>query len=123
MLLADTESLTSVLLYHVVEANVASYMLSDSSVDTLEGSAVEIDVSGDAVMLNNVAKVIDADLIAKNGESRVVYFELQHTSKYSQRLVLFLVYRHPPCNRRGFDSTRLWFPFLPQQERQERQEC
>ena len=80
MLLADTESLTSVLLYHVVADNVASYMLSDSSVDTLEGSSVEIDVSGDAVMLNNAAKVIDADVIAKNGESQVVFFELQHTS-------------------------------------------
>ena len=79
-LLADIDLLTSVLLYHIVEANVASYMLSDSSVDTVEGSAVKIDVSGGAVMLNNAAKVIDADLIAMNGESRVVYFELQHTS-------------------------------------------
>jgi len=88
-LLADTELLTSVLLYHVVEANIASYMLRDSpsqlpfltSVYTLEGSSFEIDASSEASILIRlmlpgelgggelVANVIDANFIASNGES------------------------------------------------------
>mmetsp|Transcript_13938 Transcript_13938/g.31732 ORF Transcript_13938/g.31732 Transcript_13938/m.31732 type:complete len:103 (+) Transcript_13938:3-311(+) len=47
-------------------------MLSDTSVDTVEGSAIEIDVSGDGVMLNDVSKVIDADFIANNGIVHVI---------------------------------------------------
>ena len=105
-LLADTGLLKKVLLYHVLgDANVASYMLSDTSVDTVEGSAIEIDVSGNGVMLNDVAKVIDADFIANNGEPRVALFD-HHIPGCSLRL-LCLVFRHRPCDRRGFDPTRL----------------
>ena len=52
-------------------------MLSNMSLETIEGSTVEIRVSSDGVMLNDDAMVIDANFIATNGEPRIV-FSLSH---------------------------------------------
>jgi len=71
-LLADEDSLTKVLLYHVSEANLASDMLSNMSLETIEGSTVEIRVSSDGVMINDDAKVIDPNFIATNGITHVI---------------------------------------------------
>jgi len=71
-LLADVDSLTKVLLYHVSLSNLASDMLSNMSLETIEGSDVEISVSSDGVMLNDDAMVIDANFIATNGITHVI---------------------------------------------------
>ena len=71
--------MTKVLLYHVSEANLASDMLSNMSLETIEGSTVEIRVSSDGVMINDDAKVIDPNFIATNGEPRVVFSESHHS--------------------------------------------
>lgn len=68
-LLADTELLTSILLYHVVPGNVtASQVVKLSSATTLNGAAIRIDASMGAVILNGgQAMVTNPDLIGSNG--------------------------------------------------------
>lgn len=81
MLLADTELLTRVLTYHVVEGEVTSDMLSDmmapsmemSAVDApLMGSELEITVADDGTVMVNDATVVMADVMASNGVIHVI---------------------------------------------------
>lgn len=81
MVLADTELLTRILTYHVVEGAVTSDMLSDMSVATMEmtapgaepmGSELAITVAEDGAIMVNDATVITADLPASNGIIHVI---------------------------------------------------
>ncbi len=81
MLLADTELLTRVLTYHVVEGAVTSDMLSDMAAPSMEmtapgadlmGSELEITVGDDGTVMVNDATVITADIIASNGVIHVI---------------------------------------------------
>ncbi|MEQ8672966.1 MAG: BMP family ABC transporter substrate-binding protein [Aggregatilineales bacterium] len=72
--LADTETLTSILLYHVVENAVGAEVvvnLDGVSVPTLNGESVTISVTEDGVMVND-ANVILADVHASNGIIHVI---------------------------------------------------
>ena len=67
---ADTDLLTSVLLYHVLDGEVLSTDLEDGAmVPTLNGASVTISL--DPVMVNN-ANVVIADLIGTNGVIHVI---------------------------------------------------
>jgi uncharacterized surface protein with fasciclin (FAS1) repeats len=73
-LLADTELLTSVLTYHVVEGEVPAedvVTLDGEMVETVNGASVTITVDGDAVMVND-ANVIATDVFASNGVIHVI---------------------------------------------------
>jgi branched-chain amino acid transport system substrate-binding protein len=70
-LLADTELLTNVLLYHVVEGSVFSSDLSTMMVPTLLGQELSIVVSESGVTVNG-ANVILADIEASNGVIHVI---------------------------------------------------
>ena len=68
-LLADTETLTSILTYHVLGQEADSQLvatLDGQSVETLNGQDVSIAVEGGDVMVND-ATVVSADLEATNG--------------------------------------------------------
>jgi uncharacterized surface protein with fasciclin (FAS1) repeats len=73
-LLADTDLLTSVLTYHVVEGE---YLAADvvgldgEAVPTVNGADVQISVDGDTVMVND-ATVTMADVVASNGVIHVI---------------------------------------------------
>ena len=69
-LLADTETLTSILLYHVVEGTVTSDMLEAGDVMTVNGAPVTISLE-DGVMVNDVT-VVTADVEASNGVIHVI---------------------------------------------------
>ena len=69
-LLADTDLLTSVLTYHVVEGRVLSTDLADGDVPTLNGANITVDLS-DGVKIND-ATVVAADLEAENGVVHVI---------------------------------------------------
>ncbi|MCA9912200.1 MAG: fasciclin domain-containing protein, partial [Anaerolineae bacterium] len=68
--LANTDLLTTLLTYHVVEGNFFAadvVGLDGDAVDTLlEGNQVSIDLVGETVVLNNVVEVIETDIIAGN---------------------------------------------------------
>lgn len=70
-LLADTETLTQVLQYHVVAGTVTSDMLSSGFVATLTGDEVEIEISRGTVRVNN-SRVVMADVAAGNGVIHVI---------------------------------------------------
>ena len=73
-LLADTEMLTSVLTYHVVEGEYPAadvVGLDGQSVDTVNGAAVDISVDGETVMVNE-ATVTMPDVMASNGVIHVI---------------------------------------------------
>ena len=73
-LLADTELLTSVLTYHVVEGEFSAadvVELDGQQVETVNGESVTISVDGDAVMVND-ATVVTADVDASNGVIHVI---------------------------------------------------
>lgn len=73
-LLADTETLTSILTYHVVAGEVpasAVVELDGESVATVNGAEVEISVDGDTVMVND-ATVTAVDVPASNGLIHVI---------------------------------------------------
>ena len=73
-LLADTETLTSILTYHVVSGEVMAadvVELDGESVETLNGATVDITVDGDTVMVND-ATVVTADVDASNGVIHVI---------------------------------------------------
>jgi uncharacterized surface protein with fasciclin (FAS1) repeats len=81
MLLADTELLTRILTYHVVEGTVTSDMLSDMMAPSMEmtapgaplmGSELEITVNDDGSVMVNNANVVMADIIASNGVIHVI---------------------------------------------------
>ena len=73
-LLADTELLTSVLTYHVVEGEVPAedvLTLDGEDVETVNGETVTIAVDGDTVMVND-ATVVSTDVPASNGVIHVI---------------------------------------------------
>ncbi|HSJ82710.1 MAG TPA: fasciclin domain-containing protein [Acidimicrobiia bacterium] len=66
-LLADTEALTQVLLYHVVPGAVtAEQVVGLDSAQTVEGGSVSIRVEDEKVFIND-AEVIATDVLASNG--------------------------------------------------------
>jgi transforming growth factor-beta-induced protein len=73
--LADTELLNQVLLYHVVEGAVTSDQvieLDGQSVATLQGESIEIAVVDGGVVLNGAINVVTVDIIASNGVVHVI---------------------------------------------------
>ena len=61
--LADTELLTTILTYHVVEGEVpASTVVTLDSATTLQGEDVSITVEGSSVMLNDTVNVVATDV-------------------------------------------------------------
>jgi transforming growth factor-beta-induced protein len=73
-LLADTELLTSVLTYHVVEGEFLAedvVGLDGQQVETVNGETVTISVDGDTVMVND-ANVVETDVVASNGVIHVI---------------------------------------------------
>ena len=73
-LLADTEALTQVLLYHVVDGKVMAAQvveLDGQEVETLSGDNVLVMIDGEAVKIND-AQVIIADVEASNGVIHVI---------------------------------------------------
>jgi transforming growth factor-beta-induced protein len=72
LLTNDTETLTQILLYHVVSGTANSTDLSDGmEVKTLQGKNVTVKISGSDVYIND-AKVIIADIQASNGVIHVI---------------------------------------------------
>ena len=68
----DNAALSSVLRYHVVQANALSSTLQSNQVlETLNGEGVEVTVSGAVVKVNN-ATVVVADALADNGVVHVI---------------------------------------------------
>lgn len=73
-LLADTETLTAVLTYHVVPGkNLAADVvgLDGADVETVNGATVAISLDGDSVLVND-ATVITTDIEASNGVIHVI---------------------------------------------------
>ncbi len=73
-LLADTETLTAILTYHVLPQAADSQLvatLDGSSVPTVNGQSVDISVVAGQIMINE-ATVVSADLIADNGIVHVI---------------------------------------------------
>jgi transforming growth factor-beta-induced protein len=73
-LLADTETLTSILTYHVVAGEVPAadvVTLDGQDVETVNGASVTITVDGDAVMVND-ANVVQTDVFSSNGVIHVI---------------------------------------------------
>ena len=72
-LLADPMRLKQILLYHVVAGEVpASQVVTMTSVTTLNGQSVSISVSGGDVYLNGTTKVVQTDVMARNGIIHVI---------------------------------------------------
>lgn len=71
-LLADTELLTTVLMYHVIDGAVTSDMLSSMMADTMQGGQLDIVVADDGSVTVNGANVVIADIIASNGVIHVI---------------------------------------------------
>jgi uncharacterized surface protein with fasciclin (FAS1) repeats len=72
-LLADTELLTSILLYHVVAGEVTSDMVVGlDSAETLNGAMIHIGAGPTGVQLNGAANVIATDIQASNGVIHVI---------------------------------------------------
>lgn len=73
-LLADTETLTAILTYHVIGQAADSQLvatLDGQSVETLNGQAVDVNVVDGQIMINE-ATVVSADLLADNGIVHVI---------------------------------------------------
>lgn len=73
-LLADTETLTSILTYHVIAGEVpasAVVELDGQTADTVNGATVDISVDGAQVMVND-ANVTATDITASNGIIHVI---------------------------------------------------
>ncbi len=73
-LLADTDTLTAILTYHVIDGAVPAetvLTLDGQNATTLNGADVSISVDGDAVMVND-ATVTTVDVIADNGIIHVI---------------------------------------------------
>jgi transforming growth factor-beta-induced protein len=72
-LLADTEALKKVLLYHVVQGAVtADQVVGLTSATSVEGAPIVIAVKDGTVYLNDSAKVVAADVMASNGVIHVI---------------------------------------------------
>jgi uncharacterized surface protein with fasciclin (FAS1) repeats len=73
-LLADTDTLTQILTYHVLSGQVLAadvLGLDGQSVTTVEGDDVLITIDGDTVMIND-AKVTITDILTSNGVIHVI---------------------------------------------------
>ena len=69
----SVETLTSILLYHVLGSTVLSTDLDGTvSVATLEGSEMSVSASADGVSINDTANVAAADLVGVNGVVHVI---------------------------------------------------
>jgi transforming growth factor-beta-induced protein len=72
-LLADTEALKQVLLYHVVAGEVmAADVVNLTEADSVEGSPIAISVMDGKVYLNDTAEVTATDVMASNGVIHVI---------------------------------------------------
>jgi transforming growth factor-beta-induced protein len=72
-LLADTDTLTTILQYHIVEGEVpAATVVGLEEATTLQGEAVSISVADGTVTLNDSATVIAVDVEASNGIIHVI---------------------------------------------------
>ena len=72
-LLADTDTLSSILTYHVVTGEVdAATVVGLSEATTVQGENVTIAVDGDGVLLNGNARVTVTDIVASNGIIHVI---------------------------------------------------
>jgi uncharacterized surface protein with fasciclin (FAS1) repeats len=74
-LLADTDTLQSILLYHVVKGEVPAsevVELDGEDVETLNGASVRVDVMGSDVTLNDAVNVVATDVMASNGVIHVI---------------------------------------------------
>ena len=72
-LLADTETLTSILLYHVVAGEAyAADVVGLESVETLNGASISIMADDMGVTLNDSVSVIATDIMASNGVIHVI---------------------------------------------------
>ncbi len=67
----NRELLVQILTYHVVEGSVRSGDLSTSEVPSIEGSAINVTVADEGVMVNS-ANVVQADIEASNGVIHVI---------------------------------------------------
>ncbi|KAA3641946.1 MAG: fasciclin domain-containing protein [Armatimonadetes bacterium] len=73
-LLADTDTLTAILTYHVIGQSADSELvatLDGQSVETLNGQSVDVSVVDGQIMVNE-ATVVSADLMADNGIVHVI---------------------------------------------------
>ncbi len=70
-LLKDTETLKSILTYHVVPGNVAAKDVKAGEIKTVQGTAVTAAVKGNDLTVNG-AKVIQANIAASNGMIHVI---------------------------------------------------
>ncbi|HML23059.1 MAG TPA: fasciclin domain-containing protein [Aggregatilinea sp.] len=72
-LLADTDTLTSILLYHVADgALTAADVAGMNSIPTLNGAAIAVDASSNVVLNDGQATVILANIMASNGVIHVI---------------------------------------------------
>ncbi len=73
-LLADTDALSNVLLYHVVQGQAvpASDVVGLTEVTMANGDTVTVEVKGDEVILNGNVKVTTTDIQASNGVIHVI---------------------------------------------------
>lgn len=72
-LLADTETLTTILTYHVVDGvALAEDVVELDAVTTLQGSDITIEVTDDGVVLNGEVMVTATDIMASNGVIHVI---------------------------------------------------
>ena len=74
-LLADTATLTSILTYHGLLGSVSAeeaIALDGQSVATISGAEIAISVVDGAVVINDSATVIQADVLASNGVIHVI---------------------------------------------------
>jgi uncharacterized surface protein with fasciclin (FAS1) repeats len=67
----NSEALTSILTYHVVDGEVMSTDLTDGPVATLQGEDITVDLT-DGVTLNDSVMVVTADVEASNGVIHVI---------------------------------------------------
>ncbi|MEL0141065.1 MAG: fasciclin domain-containing protein [Acidimicrobiaceae bacterium] len=74
-LLADTDTVTSILTYHGLLGSVSAeeaIALDGQSVATINGAEIAISVVDGAVVINDSATVIQADVLASNGVIHVI---------------------------------------------------
>ncbi len=71
-LLADTDALRAILLYHVVPGRVtASDVVGLETAETAQGASISIRTYGETVRIND-ARVVAADVMASNGVIHVI---------------------------------------------------
>lgn len=72
-LLADTDQLSEILLYHVVPGEVkAADVVGLTSATTVQGSDIAITIDGETVVLNGSANVVTTDVAASNGVIHII---------------------------------------------------